>query len=160
MQNIESGWLTVEKEHNSIDALLKHLKDYIDTLEWRYNHLKEELNKLNDEKWKDTALQEMRQKLDEAYHDLNRGFGISKENNEKITKWQDVHDANVHHNYNHYHGACGGGYEYSFHPTAIGVTAACICSNCKAKAIEEKGLKWYQYCKDELHGLIEFGDFG
>ena len=158
MQNTEPDWLTAEKERDWADALLKHLKDYIDTLERRYNHLKEECNKLRDEKWKDTTLQEMRQKLDEAYSDLSRGFPISKEDNEKIIEWQNNHDSNVHHNYNHYHGAVGGGYEYSFYPTAIGVAADCICSACKHKAIEEKGINWYKYCKDELHGIFNFGE--
>ena len=30
----------------------------------------------------------------------------------------------------------------------------------KAKAIREKGKDWYDYCKNDLHGIIEFGDFG
>ena len=146
-------------DKNGFKSMMHQIETYFDILEKRYCNLKEEYNKLLDEKWTDKTLQEMETKLDQAINDKNRGFPISKEEEAKINTWKLKHDTEIHNNPKQYHGVSGGGYEYSFHPTGLGTIGYCICSSCKSRAIQEKGIKYWEYLK-EHNGFIEFGDFG
>ena len=142
----------VENKIEDLRKLLLNMVDINDRLQLQFN-------KLHDEKWADKTLQKMNEELLQIKSDMHRGFPITKQEDEKITKWQLKHDEEIHNNPNHYHGVSGGGYEYSFHPTGVGTIGYCICGSCKSRAIQEKGIKYWEYLK-EHNGFIEFGDFG
>ena len=150
----------LDRDIKLLDERIDSLKQFILSLVHNNDRLQKQFNELFDEKWADKTLQDMKQKLEEAKNNMYRGFPITKEEQKEINNWQLTHDATVHNNYDHYHGCSGGGYEYSFYPTGLGTISSCICSSCKQKAIEEKGKNWFDYCKKELHGVFEFGDWG
>lgn len=97
--------------------------------------LREKVNYLESESYKDEELQDMKAQLQEMQKDYYRGFPITKEELDSVHKWQEEHDAAEHSNPNSYHGAIGGGYTYEFVPTSIGTFGTCYCGVCKRKAI-------------------------
>lgn len=123
------------------------------------NKLQRQFNELYDKKWADTTLQNMKKELEQVKQNMYRGFPITEAEEKKINNWILKHDEEVHGNPKHYHGASGGGYEYSFHPTGLGTIGYCICGICKSRGLREKGEKYWDYLK-EHNGYIEFGDFG
>ena len=143
----------VENKIEDLRKLLLNMVDINDRLQLQFN-------KLHDEKWADKTLQKMNEELLKIKSDMHRGFPITKEENESINKWIFKHDEEIHGNIHHAHGVSGGGYEYTFYPTALGTIAHCVCTHCKQQAIKEKGFEWYDYCKKQLHGVFEFGDWG
>lgn len=63
----------------------------LEAIEKKYNrernfseHLREELDKVKNEKYKDNELQEIKQELETMRKEYDRGFPISKEEDEKI----------------------------------------------------------------------------
>lgn len=148
-----------DRDIKFVEDKIEDLKQYLLSMVHNNDRLQRQFNELWDEKWKDNQLQEMEQELEETKQKMRRGFPIDEVDNKKINQWILKHDEDVHHNSNHYHGVSGGGYEYSFHPTSLGTIGYCICGICKSHAIQEKGIKYWDYLK-EHNGYIEFGDFG
>lgn len=107
-------------------SILWH-KDTADTL-------REKVNYLESENYKDEELQNMKTQLQKMREDYHRGFPLTKEQLDSIHKWQKKHDAEEHSNPNSYHGV-GGGYTYEFFPTSIGTFGTCYCGVCKNKAM-------------------------
>lgn len=99
------------------------------------DRLREKVNYLESENYKDEELQDMKAQLEKIQEDYRRGFSITKEESDNITKWKKNHDATEHGNVDGYHGAIGGGYTYEFIPTSIGSFGTCFCNICKNKAI-------------------------
>ena len=99
------------------------------------DRLREKVNYLESENYKDEELQNMKAQLEKIQEDYRRGFPITKEESDNITKWKKNHDATEHGNVDGYHGAIGGGYTYEFIPTSIGSFGTCFCNICKNKAI-------------------------
>lgn len=97
--------------------------------------LREKVNYLESENYKDEELQEMKAQLQKMKEDYWRGFPVTKEELDSVHKWQKEHDAAEHSNPNGYHGAIGGGYTYEFVPTSIGTFGTCYCGVCKHKAM-------------------------
>ena len=97
--------------------------------------LREKVNYLESENYKDEELQNMKAQLEKIQEDYWRGFPITKEESDDITKWKKNHDATEHGNADSYHGTIGGGYTYEFIPTSIGSFGTCFCRICKNKAI-------------------------
>lgn len=108
-------------------SILWH-KDSADTL-------REKVNYLESENYKDEELQNMKKQLQKMKEDYYRGFPMTKEQLDSILKWKKKHDATEHGNADGYHGAIGGGYTYEFLPTSIGSFGTCFCNICKNKAI-------------------------
>ena len=106
----------------------------LEAIEKKYNrernfseHLREELDKVKDEKYKDNELQEIKQELETMRKEYYRGFPISKEEDEKIKTFIKKHNEM----HGSYHGCIGGGYTYKFCPTSIGTSGSIICNRCK-----------------------------
>ena len=99
------------------------------------DRLREKVNYLESENYKDEELQKMKAQLEKIQEDYRRGFPITKEESDNINKWKKNHDATEHGNVDGYHGAIGGGYTYEFIPTSIGSFGTCYCSICKNKAM-------------------------
>ena len=99
------------------------------------DRLREKVNYLESENYKDEELQKMKSQLEQIQEDYRRGFPITKEESDDINKWKKNHDATEHGNVDGYHGAIGGGYTYEFIPTSIGSFGTCFCSICKNKAM-------------------------
>ena len=148
-----------DKDIKLVEDKIEDLKQVLLSLTHNNNRLQCKFNELYDEKWADTTLQNMKNELEQTKQDMHRGFPITKVEEKKINNWILKHDEEVHCNPKHYHGVSGGGYEYTFHPTGLGIIGYCICSICKSHAIQEKGIKYWDYLK-EHNSYIEFGDFG
>ena len=99
------------------------------------DRLREKVNYLESENYKDEELQKMKAQLEKIQENYRRGFPITKEEFDDINKWKKNHDATEHGNVDGYHGAIGGGYTYEFIPTSIGSFGTCFCSICKNKAM-------------------------
>ena len=149
-----------DRDIKFVENKVEDLKQFLLSLVHSNDRLQRQFNELWDKNWKDKQLQDLKRELEKAKQDMQRGFPITAAEDKMINNWILKHDIEVHNNPYQYHGCSGGGYEYSFQPTGLGTIGKCICTSCKAKAIREKGKDWYDYCKNDLHGIIEFGDFG
>lgn len=149
-------FLRNEKE---INDLIENVRYQLNTLNKENEYLRENNQRLRDEHYSEKELAEMSKLLELMRADYLRGFPITEAEEKKINNWILKHDEEVHGNPKHYHGASGGGYEYSFHPTGLGTIGYCICGICKSRGLREKGEKYWDYLK-ENNGYIEFGDFG
>lgn len=118
----------IAEAFESIKQSILWYKDIADTL-------REKVNYLESENYKDEELQNMKKQLQKMKEDYYRGFPMTKEQLDSILKWQKEHDAAEHSNSKGYHGAVGGGYTYEFVPTSIGTFGTCYCGVCKNKAI-------------------------
>ena len=79
----------------------------------QYHILKEENDKLKNGVWEREELSKLKKARDLYKQQLSFGFGITKEENDKINRWisnRQIKDI----------GAIGGRYEYRFFPTGIG----------------------------------------
>lgn len=102
-----------------IDKLCLSLKDKFLRQEEENQKLREENKYLKSEHYKDETIAKLKEELDQVTKDLYRGFGISKEEYEKIREWKKSHSkVNT--------GAIGGRYEYRFFPTGIGTSGKII----------------------------------
>lgn len=118
---------------DSVSDLCHGIVDKVDTYEKRIKYLEEENKKLKDEHYKDSEMQRMKAELKEAKEDLYRGFPIFKEEEKRIKKWQDKHDAEAHglktfKERVHAGGCIGGRYTYEFIPTSIFTVGIIKCS--------------------------------
>lgn len=118
--------------YNMLDAIKETLEAREDT----EKYLREELQRARDEAYASDEMQQMKAELEKVRGDLYRGFGISEEEMEKISKWQEEHEAEVHNlktlkQRAFAGGAIGGSYTYEFIPTSIGVIGTCKCNRCK-----------------------------
>ena len=105
-----------EKAFESIKETILWYKSVVNTL-------REKVNYLESENYKDEELQNMKAQLEKIQKDYWNGFPITKEESDNINKWKKNHDA------------IGGGYTYEFVPTSIGSFGTCFCSICKNKAM-------------------------
>lgn len=108
----------------------------------RVEAINKELTDLRSETWKDEALQDMKQQLEEAKADCYRGFPITESEQKSIREWEDNHYANQHnvktlHDKLQMGGAIGGTFHYEFVPTSIGTSGSCVCGTCKSRAMRE-----------------------
>ena len=79
----------------------------------QYNMLREENDKLKNRVWEKEEISKLKNERDLYKQQLSFGFGITKEENDKINQWisnRETKDT----------GAIGGRYEYRFFPTGIG----------------------------------------
>ena len=118
----------IEKASESIKETILWYKSVVNTL-------REKVNYLESENYKDEELQKMKAQLEKIQEDYWNGFPITKKEYDDINEWKKNHDATEHGNKDSYHGAIGGGYIYEFVPTSIGSFGTCYCSVCKNKAI-------------------------
>lgn len=115
------------------DEAVRSIKAHIQSIEKRNKYLESENKRLLSEHYKDKEMAAMKESLDAARKDLNRGFPISEEEWKAIKEWQRKHEEAVHgadyenHKYAK-SGAIGGSYTYKFIPTSIGTFGTCICS--------------------------------
>lgn len=109
------------------DEHLKMLKEKYDRECKCSEYLREELNKVKDESFKDSELKKMKQELETMRKEYYRGFPISKSEEERIDEFMKKHNE-IH---GSYHGCSGGGFTYIFYPTAIGTSGVIRCDRCK-----------------------------
>lgn len=131
---------THQYENIKLDNLFQEIKNIVDTSHQREVSTKEELNKVEDEKWKDAELQRMHTKLNILEADYYRGFPISKDAKDATECWMNDHFAKQHNattteDIMRTQGAIGGMFSYVFVPTSIGTIGVCRCAQCYKKAI-------------------------
>lgn len=115
----------------TMDKLCAMLKTKFQEQERDNDHLRSELKKLLDEKWKDTELQEMREELKEVQADARRGFSISESEYNAAMNWINEHEASKHpcpEKRFPRGGAIGGSYQWIFTPSSIGTFGEVKCS--------------------------------
>ena len=100
----------------------------------RIRYLEEENKKLKDNLYKDEELSSMENELNKMKSEYYRGFPISEDEENRINKWIENHECEVHGIKTYAdklvsHGCCGGRYTYEFIPTSIGTigTVKCGC---------------------------------
>lgn len=79
----------------------------------QYNMLREENDKLKNGVWEKEEISKLKNERDLYKEKLSLGFGITKEENDKINQWISNRETRN-------TGAIGGKYEYRFLPTRIG----------------------------------------
>lgn len=117
---------TGDFEHQDVyglDDCLASIKTRMTDLHEQNKRLKKQLKEIEDEKWADNKLQEMKRALDRMNREYyQQGFPISDANQRKIDKWLQNHA--------HVGGAIGGVHEYIFIPTSIGTVGKVRCPDC------------------------------
>lgn len=118
--NTETGQYEFKHVHplnECIDSINERFNDLIESNQ----SLQERLKEIQDEKWADDRLQQMREELERMRRDYYRGFPISDDEQKKIDQWMK--------NHTHPCGAIGGAHSYIFTPTSIGTVGKikCMC---------------------------------
>lgn len=107
--------------------LMMELKDDNDKL-------RNTIIEMEKENYKDNKIKALSERLHDLEENYYRGFPISEKRASDIQQWKDHHEISEHNNSSHYQGCSGGGYAYSFYPTAIGTLGICSCSICDEAA--------------------------
>ena len=113
------GWY----EEHMTDKHIENLQSVIDGLrakDKQIGQLQEENNRLKDEHYKDEELKKLQEKIKELQGNCNRGFPISKDEQEKIDKIREEHKKKCPH--------CG--FDYLFVPFAIVTFGYVKCDVC------------------------------
>ena len=107
-----------------VDKAIKTIEDELDRNKRMISDLREENTRLKSASYKNEELQKMKTELEEMRKDYNLGFPISEEEHKQIKSWMTEHKKCQSNS-----GAIGGGYEYCFIPTSIGIigTVKCTC---------------------------------
>ena len=101
---------------NSVKEDLQKVYDHFRHLEYRYEYLKKENERLKSDHYKDEELTKMKKDYEEMKSDYYRGFPISEKEEKKINEWIDK-QMKKHPGVG---GAIGGRFRYEFIPTGIG----------------------------------------
>ena len=153
---INGNWTNIHSSKEIVEEIF-NLENYYQE---RIKSLKEDNIQLQDEYYKDERLSILKKERDDAIAAAHNGFSIPQEEYDKAIAWRQQHEHNQHgapKGEYAYHGAIGGGYTFSFHPTSIGVFTICTCENCNRKArVNAKGdEKLYQKLSKEYDAFID-----
>ena len=148
--------LSCEKD---ISEAFESIKESILWYKSMADRLREKVNYLESENYKDEELQKMKVQLEKIQEDYRRGFPITKEESDNINKWKKNHDATEHGNVDGYHGAIGGGYTYEFIPTSIAFFGTCYCCICKNKAMIAGGTAYDKKAKKNGFDKEVYNDY-
>ena len=126
------GWDSNGKFHGLYQAIGDILRT-AESLQTRCEILQKNYDILKDEKWSDETLADLKEKLQRAYADMNRGFEITEEEDAKIKYWIREHMADRHCSVpegdpTYGAGAIGGRFTYEFIPTGLGTVGTIRCS--------------------------------
>lgn len=130
---IEGEWLNPLKEN--FDNIEKRMKFYVD----ENIRLREENEYLKKENYKDLELAKLNKEYEELKEDLFRGYSISKDEENAISKYEKEH-TNKMHPQKYKNGKLkwsGADFDYIFSSFELGVSGTCICESCLRKARKE-----------------------
>lgn len=117
LDNNSSIWL-----YDSIEKEFQRLYDHYRSIIKRNDYLKEQLEIIKSETYKDEELSRLRNEYEKMKSDYFRGFPISEKEYEKINEWiekqMEKNPGNG--------GAIGGRFRYEFIPTGIGTVGTII----------------------------------
>lgn len=130
------------QEVYDLDTLFSQIKDHITSIEEKNKQLEQENKRIKSEKYAESELASIKERLKEMEENYYRGFPISAEQDEAIAEWEKKHKKEKH-NKTPSSSAIGGSFQFRFIPTSIGTIATCICLSCMRKAEE----KFYSYPK-------------
>lgn len=146
-----------------LDTVCEQLRSIFDDQAAENSRLRENLQAITDEKWKDEELQKLKKERDEAFADMYRGFSITQLEQDKINTWKKEHDEKQHGLKTDMDrcragGAIGGRYSFDFTGTGIGTFGTCYCGSCRSKAIENCGgdIKVYRKLIKEYDAEFSF----
>lgn len=113
------------------EDLLNAVLYQIEMKDARIKKLEEEVKHLKEENWKDEELQKMKERYEEMKRAYYRGFPIDDDAQKKIDKFIAEHKQP--------HGVSGGGFKYTFVPTALGTSGTITAMNGDKLQFEEIG---------------------
>ena len=110
---------------------IEMLQQVHESQERTIERLREENKRVTDEAYKDNELSDLKKRYEEMQKDYFRGFPISEEEEDAISKWQVEHIRKKHwdkkNNCPMSAGAIGGRFTYRFIPTSIGTIGEIVC---------------------------------
>lgn len=114
-----------------IEEALGHVKTSYNEIVDENNRLRERIEYLESEKFKDVEIQKYKDAAERARKEADNGFPVPEYIMKKINKWQDEHVKKKHwdssHNCEANCGAIGGRFIWEFQPTGIGTLISCKC---------------------------------
>jgi len=125
----------------------KCLEELAYTIQQTLNYaeqMEEKNAELEDHHWKDSKLQELKNKYEKMESDYYRGFPISEKQDKAICEWKEQHYTNIHNAPDTrsriaMSGVSGGSFSYKFVPTSIGTYGICQCNSCCERMLKELG---------------------
>lgn len=111
----DGKWIEVPEIKKIAEQLVERYRYQLE----QYVILKEENDKLKNGVWEKEEISKLKNERDLYKQQLSFGFGITKEENEKIKQWisnRETKDTGAKDT-----GAIGGRYEYRFFPTGMGI---------------------------------------
>ena len=119
--------------YGNVPKILDELKEEYYSDQKVIKYLREEIEKLKAENYKDKELAALKEEMEDYKEQLRYGFGISKEERDSIREWQKKHEEEVHRAKTteqrlRLQGVSGGRYKYIFVPTTIGTSGVVKCS--------------------------------
>lgn len=132
------GMISTETTVNTIVDGAKRLEEIIQTKNNTIEELRNQIQQLKDEAYKDKELSRLREANSKLAENLRLGFAISKDESEKIEEWKKKHLAEKHEAATcderlRFGGAVGGAFNYVFIPTSIGIIGYIKCGTCGEK---------------------------
>ena len=106
----DGKWVEVPEIRKIAEQLVERYKYQSE----QYNVLREENDKLKNGVWEKEEISKLKNERDSYKQQLSFGFGITKEENDKINQWISNRETRN-------TGTIGGRYEYRFFPTSIGI---------------------------------------
>jgi hypothetical protein len=119
--------------YGDVPKVLDELKKAYESDQKVIKYLREKIENLKDENYKDTELAALKEEMEDYKEQLLHGFGISQEEYDSICEWKRKHEEEVHgaktfDQHLRLQGVSGGRYTYIFVPTAIGTSGVVRCS--------------------------------
>lgn len=110
--------------NQDIRKVLQELYDHYRSIQNRNEYLKNELERVKSDKFKDEELAKMKSEYEKMKAEYYRGFAISEDEDDLIKEWEkhmiEKYPANS--------GAIGGRFRYEFVPTGVGTVGTVVDS--------------------------------
>ena len=110
--------------NQDIKKVLQELYDHYRSIQNRNEYLKNELERVKSDKFKDEELAKMKSAYEKMKAEYYRGFAISEDEDDLIKEWEkhmiEKYPANS--------GAIGGRFHYEFVPTGVGTVGTVVDS--------------------------------
>ena len=125
-KNINEILCQIARKEDQTPYIIKNVEDGLKKRDEEISRLREENKRLREENYKDSELQMMKSKCEVMQEDLNRGFSITEEEDDKIREWIGKHLTKRHKlmiNGN-------GRFKYEFQEFAEVTMGSVICTEC------------------------------
>lgn len=125
-KNINEILCQIARKEDQTPYIIKNVEDGLKKRDEEISHLREENKKLREESYKDSELQMMKSKCEAMQEDLQRGFPITEEEDQKTRVWMWNHIAKKHKS----SGAKNGQFKFEFQEFAEVTIGSVVCTEC------------------------------